>query len=121
MYSVRHLFLVALLVCLALTEAAKAKKDKRDEDEQDNPTDQMVKNECWLKPNPRRCKDYVPRWFYDTTYLLCKPYLYGGCGGRKVNAFRTYDECMKRCTFEVPEVGGRSGGQAGPQARFKRE
>ncbi|KAH8024232.1 hypothetical protein HPB51_022335 [Rhipicephalus microplus] len=82
-------------------EAAKAKKDKRDEDEQDNPTDQMVKNECWLMPNPRRCKDYVPRWFYDTTYLLCKPYLYGGCGGRKVNAFRTYDECMKRCTFEV--------------------
>ncbi|KAH7951350.1 hypothetical protein HPB52_008080 [Rhipicephalus sanguineus] len=105
MDSVRRLFMIALIVGLALTEAAEAKKDKRDEEEQDNPTDQTVKNECWLKPNYRRCKDYVPRWFYDTTYLLCKPYLYGGCGGKNANAFRSHDECMRRCMFEASPSG----------------
>uniref|UniRef100_A0A224Y830 Pancreatic trypsin inhibitor n=1 Tax=Rhipicephalus zambeziensis TaxID=60191 RepID=A0A224Y830_9ACAR len=120
MDSVRRLFFIALIVCSALTEAAEAQKGKRDEEEQDNPTDQAVKNECWLKPNYHRCKDYVPRWYYDTTYLLCKPYLYGGCGGKNVNAFKSHEECMTRCMFEVPQVGGRSGGQGGRRPIFKR-
>ncbi|KAL1419898.1 hypothetical protein MTO96_004650 [Rhipicephalus appendiculatus] len=119
MDSVRRLFLVTLIVCLALTEAAEGQKGKRDEEEQDNPTDQVLKNECWLKPNYHRCKDYVPRWYYDTTYLLCKPYLYGGCGGKNVNAFRSHEECMTRCMFEVPQVGGRSGGQGGRAAQIQ--
>uniref|UniRef100_L7LQP2 Putative monolaris n=1 Tax=Rhipicephalus pulchellus TaxID=72859 RepID=L7LQP2_RHIPC len=100
MDSVRRLFVVALIVCLALAESAEA-KDKRDEGEQDNPTDQTFKNECWLKPNYHHCTEYVPRWYYDTTYLLCKQYLYGGCDGKKANAFKSYDECMTRCAFEV--------------------
>ncbi|KAH7945885.1 hypothetical protein HPB49_016847 [Dermacentor silvarum] len=115
MDSVHRLFVLAVIIGWALTEAVEANKHKRAQEEQDNPTDQVVKNKCWLKPDHRHCSDYVPRWYYDTTYLLCKQYLYGGCGGKDANAFKTHDECMRYCTFEVPEVEGMSGGKGGQQ------
>uniref|UniRef100_A0A131XJ31 Putative secreted protease inhibitor n=1 Tax=Hyalomma excavatum TaxID=257692 RepID=A0A131XJ31_9ACAR len=119
MSSVRSLFVIALIIGWTMMEAAGAKKNRRHGKDQDNPTDQVLKNECWLKPDYRHCSDYVPRWYYDTTYLLCKPYLYGGCSGRPANAFKSHDECMRRCVFEVPEVGGKSGGDGGQQQHAK--
>lgn len=77
------------------------------DDEQDRPypTDQRVKNKCFLKPQHGRCRDYKPRWFYDTEFLLCKQFLYGGCGDNG-NVFKTHDACMRFCVFEVPQEAG---------------
>ena len=34
---------------------------------------------CHLKPDPGPCRDFVPKWFYDTEYGGCNRYWYGGC------------------------------------------
>ena len=34
---------------------------------------------CHLSPDPGPCRDFVPKWFYDTEYGGCNRYWYGGC------------------------------------------
>ncbi|XP_077484731.1 kunitz-type serine protease inhibitor-like [Amblyomma americanum] len=113
MDSTKWMLVYALIISGTLTGILEAKHARRSS-EQDNPTDQRLKNKCWLKPNQQHCKDYEPRWYYDTTYLLCKQYLYGGCGGEDSNAFKSHEQCMKTCAFEVPEHA-RSGGKGSQQ------
>ena len=34
---------------------------------------------CHLNSDPGPCRDFVPKWFYDTEYGGCNRYWYGGC------------------------------------------
>ncbi|XP_072365177.1 collagen, type XXVIII, alpha 1a [Scyliorhinus torazame] len=42
------------------------------------------------------CRNYVIKWYYDTTANSCAQFWYGGCEGNK-NRFQTEEECQVKC------------------------
>jgi Kunitz/Bovine pancreatic trypsin inhibitor domain len=55
-------------------------------------------DECNGPPvnGPEMCDAYIPAWTHDSTTGLCRPYVYGGCGGTK-NLYKTLAECQTAC------------------------
>ncbi|KAM4581200.1 collagen, type XXVIII, alpha 1b [Odontesthes bonariensis] len=47
-----------------------------------------------LDPGP--CRDYVVKWYYDTTANACAQFWFGGCQGNK-NQFETERSCRETC------------------------
>jgi hypothetical protein len=47
------------------------------------------------------CEAYFERWFHDVTTGLCRPFVYGGCGGN-ANNYETFEECQKACPGGAP-------------------
>ncbi|XP_041040312.1 collagen alpha-1(XXVIII) chain-like [Carcharodon carcharias] len=42
------------------------------------------------------CRNYIIKWYYDTTANSCAQFWYGGCGGNH-NRFQTEEECQIKC------------------------
>uniref|UniRef100_A0A3B4ARR6 BPTI/Kunitz inhibitor domain-containing protein n=1 Tax=Periophthalmus magnuspinnatus TaxID=409849 RepID=A0A3B4ARR6_9GOBI len=53
-------------------------------------------NVCTLPSLVGACKASFPRWWYDAASGVCKPFIYGGCGGNG-NNFESQQECEKTC------------------------
>lgn len=47
------------------------------------------------------CEAYFERWYHDVTTGLCRPFVYGGCGGN-ANNYETFEECQKACPGGAP-------------------
>ncbi|XP_015213641.2 collagen alpha-1(XXVIII) chain [Lepisosteus oculatus] len=47
-----------------------------------------------LDPGP--CREYVVKWYYDSTANACAQFWYGGCQGNR-NRFDTEDSCRNTC------------------------
>jgi hypothetical protein len=50
---------------------------------------------CVVKPDPGPCGGSEVRYFYDYRDDRCKPFRYGGCGGRA--PFQTLQGCLDFC------------------------
>ncbi|VDP50405.1 unnamed protein product [Soboliphyme baturini] len=61
------------------------------------PTREPTDDQCSLPSEPGNCLAYVQRWYYDAQRGQCYKFVYGGCNGNG-NNFKTYDECMARCS-----------------------
>lgn len=51
---------------------------------------------CSLPKVGGPCKAAIPRFFFDTTVMECRPFTYGGCAGNE-NNFETFKECQYAC------------------------
>ncbi|XP_043914619.1 papilin-like [Protopterus annectens] len=51
---------------------------------------------CKLPADKGPCKAHFPRFFYNSTSMVCEPFIYGGCGDNK-NNFLTVKECTDAC------------------------
>lgn len=52
---------------------------------------------CVLPPDAGICRDYVPRWFYNSQTGKCEQFSYGSCGGNN-NNFLDRQACEKKCS-----------------------
>ncbi len=62
--------------------------------------------ECYAAPESRTCEGYPswygsPRWYHDPSTGICRPFVYGGCGGNK-NRYPTLEDCNKACPGGAP-------------------
>uniref|UniRef100_A0A670ZAR0 BPTI/Kunitz inhibitor domain-containing protein n=1 Tax=Pseudonaja textilis TaxID=8673 RepID=A0A670ZAR0_PSETE len=51
---------------------------------------------CKLIPEEGRCRDHIPRFYFNTVTGNCDVFIYGGCGGNE-NNFQTWYECKAAC------------------------
>jgi hypothetical protein len=56
---------------------------------------------CTAPPDPGMCDGYVPAWYHDASTGICRPFVYGGCGGN-VNRYPSLAECQKACRGGSP-------------------
>ncbi|XP_039212466.1 boophilin-G2-like isoform X2 [Crotalus tigris] len=42
------------------------------------------------------CKESFPRFYYDCTTKICKPFKFGGCNGNR-NNFLSHEDCVQEC------------------------
>jgi len=47
------------------------------------------------------CQAYFERWYHDITTGLCRPFVYGGCGGNE-NNYENFEDCQKACPGGMP-------------------
>ncbi|VDK68293.1 unnamed protein product [Litomosoides sigmodontis] len=52
---------------------------------------------CVLPPDAGTCRDYVPRWFYNSQTGKCEQFSYGSCGGNS-NNFLDREACEGKCS-----------------------
>ncbi|XP_070621292.1 carboxypeptidase inhibitor SmCI-like [Erythrolamprus reginae] len=51
---------------------------------------------CKLSPRKGKCKDKIPRYYYDAHNKRCRLFTYSGCGANE-NNFETFSQCNKAC------------------------
>ena len=56
---------------------------------------------CNAPAETGNCEAYFERWFHDPTTGLCRPFVYGGCGGNE-NNYETFEACQKACPGGAP-------------------
>lgn len=49
-----------------------------------------------MVPYRGTCKDFVHKWFFNTSTGMCETFVYGGCMGNN-NRFDSQVECMHFC------------------------
>lgn len=52
---------------------------------------------CVLPPDAGTCRDYIPRWFYNSQTGKCEQFSYGSCGGNSNNFFDR-QACEAKCS-----------------------
>ncbi|XP_060918077.1 protein AMBP-like isoform X5 [Labrus mixtus] len=57
---------------------------------------------CVLAPETGLCRAFVERYFYNSTSMNCKIFIYGGCQGNQ-NNFVTERDCLQSCHTEEEE------------------
>ncbi|XP_071979115.1 inter-alpha-trypsin inhibitor-like [Engystomops pustulosus] len=55
---------------------------------------------CLKGPDTGPCDERIYLYYYDASWAICKPFVYGGCGGN-MNRFRTQRECIVTCRTKV--------------------
>jgi hypothetical protein len=56
---------------------------------------------CAAPPNSGMCDAYFPAWYHDPSTGICRPFVYGGCGGN-ANRYGSLAECQKACPVSNP-------------------
>jgi len=51
---------------------------------------------CAAAPDSGTCDAYFPAWYNDPSTGICRPFVYGGCGGN-ANRYGSLAECQKAC------------------------
>ncbi|XP_060918074.1 chelonianin-like isoform X2 [Labrus mixtus] len=67
-----------------------------------NATDFNKTEVCVLAPETGLCRAFVQRYFYNSTSMNCKIFIYGGCQGNQ-NNFVTERDCLQSCHTEEEE------------------
>lgn len=57
--------------------------------------------ECTAPPVSGQCDAYFPAWYHDPSTGICRPFVYGGCGGNP-NRYGSLAECQKACQGGTP-------------------
>jgi hypothetical protein len=57
--------------------------------------------ECTLPPESGSCDAYIPSYYHDAATGLCRPFVYGGCGGN-ANRYDTLEACQSACSGGEP-------------------
>ena len=45
----------------------------------------------------QRCIGSISQWYYSPDSMICKPFIFGGCGGNS-NRFTSESACLRECT-----------------------
>ncbi|XP_060071891.1 BPTI/Kunitz domain-containing protein-like [Ylistrum balloti] len=56
----------------------------------------MQRCACKADAHPGPCNGYNVRYYYNTRYRMCTPFVFGGCGGN-FNNFHTFFDCQWSC------------------------
>jgi hypothetical protein len=56
---------------------------------------------CTLPPVSGTCEAYFQSWYHDPSTGICRPFIYGGCGGN-ANRYESLAACQKACTGGEP-------------------
>lgn len=56
---------------------------------------------CIAPPVGGECDAYFPAWYHDSNTGICRPFVYGGCGGN-ANRYGSLAECQKACGGGYP-------------------
>jgi hypothetical protein len=56
---------------------------------------------CNAPAQSGNCEAYFESWFHDVTTGLCRPFVYGGCGGN-ANRYGSFEECQEACPGGSP-------------------
>uniref|UniRef100_A0AC35TN92 Kunitz/Bovine pancreatic trypsin inhibitor domain protein n=1 Tax=Rhabditophanes sp. KR3021 TaxID=114890 RepID=A0AC35TN92_9BILA len=51
---------------------------------------------CTLPLDPGPCNNFIERWYFDSSRLICQPFQFGGCGGNH-NSYITRRDCEVHC------------------------
>jgi hypothetical protein len=57
--------------------------------------------ECSAPPESGACNAYLQRWYLDIATGICKPFVYGGCGGN-ANNYESLAACQAACPSTNP-------------------
>ncbi len=60
-----------------------------------------LSEECGGPPDSGVCDAYAPSWYHDPSSGICRPFVYGGCGGNK-NRYPTLEACNQACPGGSP-------------------
>lgn len=63
----------------------------------------MPRKDCLKPRNTGYCRLYNVRWYFDGKDALCKPFVYGGCGGNN-NNFQTQEACRSACNHAAGDI-----------------
>ena len=55
----------------------------------------QLNNNCFLEPNPGRCRAYIPKYYFNQNKQSCEQFIWGGCGG--VVPFDNMSQCQQMC------------------------
>lgn len=56
---------------------------------------------CDAPAEPGNCLAHSERWFHDAAIGLCRPFVYGGCGGN-ANNYDSFEACQNACPGGAP-------------------
>ncbi len=56
---------------------------------------------CNAPPESGTCNAYFQAWYHDPATGVCKPFVYGGCGGND-NRYDSLEACQKSCSGGEP-------------------
>ena len=56
----------------------------------------MLSEACGAAPESGMCDAFVPSWYNDPSTGICRPFVYGGCGGN-ANRYDSLVACQKAC------------------------
>lgn len=56
---------------------------------------------CNAPPVSGNCDAYFEVWFHDPSTGLCRPFIYGGCGGNE-NNYPSFEACQQACPAGSP-------------------
>lgn len=57
--------------------------------------------ECNAAPDGGNCEAYFEAWYHDPATGICRPFVYGGCGGNE-NRYDSLEACQKACSGGQP-------------------
>lgn len=60
---------------------------------------------CSAPPNSGNCNAYIPSWYNDASTGICRPFVYGGCGGN-ANRYPSREACQNACPGGSPNYDG---------------
>jgi hypothetical protein len=75
-----------------------------------HPTEETIAHVCQIPADPGPCTGELIRFFYDSTALRCRQFIYGGCEGNK-NNFGTEVDCTQTCAHAVVDQPFRDNSQ----------
>ena len=69
-----------------------------------HPIEEKTTHVCQIPADPGPCTGELIKFFYDSTALRCRQFIYGGCEGNK-NNFGTEADCMQTCAHTFVDQG----------------